>query len=128
MAKVWQTHEFFRPKGTHQFWHRAIWKSFIPPRFSITMWFALHGRLKTVDRIKYMDVLRQCLLCSNHDESHDHLFFSCPKTRCLWALVKSWLGIKGRVSTILCALRYCSRHKAESGYCGKQGGLLSLLR
>lgn len=79
------------------------------------MWFALHGRLKMVDRIKFSDRLQQCLLCNDHNESHDHLFFSCSKTRELWFLVKNWMKITGRISTILSAKRFRSRNKSGSG-------------
>lgn len=43
-------YEFFQPNGTKLFWYKAIWKSYITLRFSITLWFALHGRLKKVER------------------------------------------------------------------------------
>lgn len=112
---VAEAYDFFRPKGVPQFWHKVIWRSYIPPRFSVTMWFALQGRLKTVDRVKFVDQSQCCLLCGTHDESHDHLFFSCDKTRELLSLVKNWLRITGTVSTISNAIRFCSRNKAGSG-------------
>lgn len=112
---VAEAYDFFRHKRVPQFLHKTIWRSYIPPRFSVTMWFALQGRLKTVDRVKFVDQSQLCLLCGTHDESHDHLFFSCSKTKELWSLVKNWLRITGTVSTISNAILFCSRNKAGSG-------------
>lgn len=46
-----EAYEFFRSKGSKNFWCKAIWRNFIPPKFSITLWFALDGQLKMVDKI-----------------------------------------------------------------------------
>lgn len=112
---VAEAYDFFRPAAIPQFWHRAIWRSYIPPRFSVTMWFALHGRLKTVDRFKFVEQPQACVLCSTEDESHDHLFFACRKTRELWQLIKTWICITGSITTIQRAIRYCYRNKSGSG-------------
>lgn len=40
-----------REKCEMQLQHKAIWKNYIPPKFSITMQLAIRGRLKTVDRL-----------------------------------------------------------------------------
>lgn len=97
---VADAYEFFRPSAPSQFWHRAMWRSYIPPRFSVTLWFALHGRLKTVDRLKFVDLPQTCLLCSDGEETHEHLFFACRKTKEVWQLVKNWLRISGSITTI----------------------------
>lgn len=107
---VSEAYNFFRPSAPSQFWHKAIWHNYIPPRFSITMWFAFHERLKTVDRLKFVEQPLVCGLCNKHDESHDHLFFACPKMRLLWSMVKSWIHITGTVNTILNAIRFFKRN------------------
>lgn len=112
---VSDAYEFFRPKGEPQFWHIVIWRNYILPRFSITMWFAFYGRLQSVDKIKFSDQPQLCLLCRYHNESHEHLFFKCTKTKKILIYVKWWLKIAGSASTISKAIRYCSRNKVGSG-------------
>uniref|UniRef100_A0A1J3GN53 Reverse transcriptase zinc-binding domain-containing protein n=1 Tax=Noccaea caerulescens TaxID=107243 RepID=A0A1J3GN53_NOCCA len=64
------------------------------------MWLVFLGRLPTKDRLRRwgMNVPEVCVLCSSHQESHGHLFFSCSFTKeiymaeakdfCFWLVYK----------------------------------------
>lgn len=110
-----EAYEFLRVKGEKPLWYRAIWKSFIPPKFSITLWFALHGRLKTIDRLPFASGSLWCALCNSDNESNEHLFFRCPATLAVWNMIKTWLNCSGQLTTISSAIRLFQRSKAGSG-------------
>lgn len=107
-------YEHFRPKGEKKFWHKAIWKSFVPPRFSFTTWLALRGRLKTVDRIKHITVCKSCCLCNSAPESHEHLFFKCGATIAVWDKIRMWLKLSRRMTTIPSAIKHFHRSRRGS--------------
>ena len=60
------------------------------PRYALTLWIASMGRLATLDRPQMRGVSssRQCVLCDEEAESHEHLFFSCPYSTTVWHQIK----------------------------------------
>ncbi|KAL0431400.1 UNVERIFIED_CONTAM: hypothetical protein Sradi_0766000 [Sesamum radiatum] len=73
-----KAHKYFRPKCIRQPWHSAIWKAFIPPKYSFILWLGLRGRLSTLDRLTFLQEDESCSLCINTQESAKYLFFECP--------------------------------------------------
>ncbi|KAL2247098.1 UNVERIFIED_CONTAM: hypothetical protein Sindi_2562100 [Sesamum indicum] len=47
-------YEYFRPKLARQPWKAAIWKAFIPPKYSFILWLGLRGRLATRDKLGFL--------------------------------------------------------------------------
>ena len=73
----------------------AVWKDLVPPRIELLTWFVLIGRVNTKDRMARMNLLQQdqilSPLCSKHDESLSHFFFTCEfpwRIWCFW--LKQW--------------------------------------
>jgi reverse transcriptase-like protein len=82
---------------------RAIWKGFIPPKFSFIAWLALLGRLHTKDRYREGEdepTDRICSLCHLEFETNSHLFFECEFTRTIWDRVRLWIGLRRRTTSI----------------------------
>ena len=54
------------------------------------IWLAIHGRLKTHDKMSIWDnsVNLKFVLCNKVPDSHYHLFFDCEATGMIWANVK----------------------------------------
>lgn len=48
-------YEWIRSKEPRKLWHKFIWKSFIPPKFSFNLWLAIQGRLTTRDRLGFLE-------------------------------------------------------------------------
>ena len=46
----------------------------------------MHNKLATGDRLKKWNTRQQvnCVLCTNTEETRDHLFFSCPYSSTIW--------------------------------------------
>lgn len=61
-------------------WLDFVWSKFRVPKFAFISWLIMKERLLTRDRMINlgMPTASQCLLCMTQDESHSHLFCSCP--------------------------------------------------
>lgn len=79
-----------RQKFPVQKWHSVIWFGQHVPRWSFISWLAIQQKLNTCDRlVKWgMRVDDICKLCSSAQESHLHLFFSCPFSKAVWLAVR----------------------------------------
>ncbi|XP_029152456.1 uncharacterized protein [Arachis hypogaea] len=60
---------------------RTIWKSLVPPRVELFIWFVLTGRVNTKERLNRLGVVNQedvaCVLCNKGVEFGHHLFLAC---------------------------------------------------
>ena len=67
-------------------WHSIVWFKEEIPRCSFISWTAFLGRLPTRDRLISwgLSVPPGCVLCSNANESHSHLFFECAFATAVW--------------------------------------------
>ncbi|KAL2250193.1 UNVERIFIED_CONTAM: hypothetical protein Sindi_2493000 [Sesamum indicum] len=81
------TGPFNRPKLVRQPWKAAIWKAFIPPKYSFILWLGLRGGLATRDRLGFLQEEDLCSLCINTKESAKHLFFECPFSNFVWSRI-----------------------------------------
>lgn len=68
-------------------WLSIVWSPYAVPKFAITTWLILQHRLLTKDRMLrfLMNTNPVCVLCAVEDETHSHLFSSCPYTRIVLA-------------------------------------------
>jgi hypothetical protein len=98
-------YEYLRPKGTPVPWVHVVWESWCLPRHSFILWLTLLKRLRTKDRLRFIDIDVSCVFCQDHEESHAHLFFACNWTSTLWMKVKSWLRLNRGMTTINSAVR-----------------------
>ena len=62
-------------------------------------------RLRTRDRLHFIDIDVNYVFCQDHEESHSHLFFACSWTSLLQMKVKSWLRLCRGMSTINSVVR-----------------------
>ena len=98
-------YEYLRPKGTPVPWVHVVWESWCLPRHSFILWLTLLKRLRTKNRLRFIDIDVSCVFCQDHEESHAHLFFACNWTSTLWMKVKSWLRLNRGMTTINSAVR-----------------------
>ncbi|CAH9107180.1 unnamed protein product [Cuscuta europaea] len=104
-----KVYELLRTKGTAHPWMSFIWKSYIPPKFSFITWLAFRGRLATYDSLGFLDINDACLFCKGGPETVPHLYFECTFTGQVWTLVKNWLGISRRMSTLLSTAKWIKK-------------------
>ncbi|XP_024004065.1 uncharacterized protein LOC112081536 [Eutrema salsugineum] len=76
-------------------WHTEVWfKGCIPKRAFIS-WVSARDRLTTRDRLVSwgLNVPTTCLLCDDHDETRQHLFFDCGFSSQVWLFFCSYIGV-----------------------------------
>ncbi|XP_074298036.1 uncharacterized protein LOC141628841 [Silene latifolia] len=74
-------------------WFPWIQNRMLLPKHSFHVWLVAQNRLLTQDRLIRMKIIQVncCFLCSNAEESIDHLFFSCPYSQQCKQLLATWL-------------------------------------
>jgi hypothetical protein len=73
--------------------HKKIWKGRVPPKIKIFMWLMTNDALLTKDnmiRRKWAGDPK-CYFC-DHDETINHLFFTCPIAKVVWGVIAKLLG------------------------------------
>lgn len=70
------------------------WRGLAPPRAEILVWFVLHGRLNTKERLARLNIIplsaALCPLCSLENETVEHLFFECMRSWRIWSDCFLW--------------------------------------
>ncbi|KAB5521998.1 hypothetical protein DKX38_026317 [Salix brachista] len=65
-----------------------IWHKWHIPRHSFVLWLATRSRLRTMDRLHtVLEDQQGCVLCNEHMENHNHLFFSCNYSTKVWGAI-----------------------------------------
>ncbi|GAA0165339.1 reverse transcriptase [Lithospermum erythrorhizon] len=91
-------------------WMKLIWRNFIPPKFSFTLWLSCRKRLATRDSLGFMNLEDvSCVFCRDADESCAHLFFACPFSSAIWNHIRNWLGIRRQMSTLESAIKWIKK-------------------
>ncbi|XP_048493032.1 uncharacterized protein LOC125493606 [Beta vulgaris subsp. vulgaris] len=101
---LWLTYNVFSIKkhyvntlgqATAQQWAYSVWNRYNIPKHRFILWLAVQDRLKTRERLSRIGVSDsdRCLLCQQHSENMDHLFFRCHFSAQCIRDVLSWLNI-----------------------------------
>jgi hypothetical protein len=59
-------------------WVKVVWESWSMPRYNFISWLAVVGKLWTCDRLRFLQLDPLCVFYRVDEESHNHLFFTCP--------------------------------------------------
>ncbi|VFQ90840.1 unnamed protein product [Cuscuta campestris] len=115
-----KVYDLLRTRAEVRPWMKAIWKSYIPPRYSFCAWLIFRNRIPTKTSLHFIAMEnRSCELCHKEEETGQHLFFSCETSTLIWNAITSWLEIAPALSTLDRALTWlrrlrnyhCSRRK-----------------
>jgi len=100
-----QSYDFLHFKCDPVPWAKLVWESWSIPRYNFILWPAVLGKLRTRDRLQFLQINHLCVFYWVDEESHNHVFFSCPWASLFWRMIKSWLHLHRRISTINSAIR-----------------------
>ncbi|CAK8535034.1 unnamed protein product [Lathyrus sativus] len=66
------------------------------PRAVQCLWQACHGNLATKEILKHFGMIEDniCNLCKAEEETMNHLFSHCPRTRHIWKEILEWFNIQ----------------------------------
>ncbi|XP_013632609.1 PREDICTED: uncharacterized protein LOC106338101 [Brassica oleracea var. oleracea] len=92
ISKIYDSIRDSRPKV---FWNKAVWFSKGIPKHKTLTWLFLLNRCPTRDRLLSWGLQTDpsCLLCNNHPESRNHIFFDCSFTRSIWRPLSRKIGL-----------------------------------
>jgi hypothetical protein len=73
------------------------WKVDVPSKALVFGWRFLLDKLPTRSALNHRGIMTNpldlhCIFCSLSEEDYDHLFFSCPFSKEIWAAISRWLG------------------------------------
>ncbi|XP_060965356.1 uncharacterized protein LOC133034315 [Cannabis sativa] len=82
------------PSLTKSLWSKEVWARLTLPKHSFILWLAMHGRLKTKDRLFSMGIqLGEGPHCKEGKETAQHLFFECSVAEMVLKSIKNgWDG------------------------------------
>ncbi|KAL2943378.1 hypothetical protein RDABS01_031726 [Bienertia sinuspersici] len=108
VSKVYQKMVDVKPEPD---WARSVWSRGSIPKHRFCWWVAAHGRLPTADRLVRMGTTidQGCVLCSEANESHHHLFFKCNYTQARLAILKEWLRSSSKADNLKSMVRWINR-------------------
>ena len=81
-------------KGTRVPWVHLLRFKKAVPRYSFILWLAIKERLTTQDKLVKIGLKQgmSCVLCREHIENHDHLFFQCSFSNRIWRVLLAKCG------------------------------------
>ncbi|XP_058217275.1 uncharacterized protein LOC131328341 [Rhododendron vialii] len=83
------TWEALRNRGEKVQWASLVWFSRSVSKWSFILWLACLRRLSTKERLRHrgLTIDSVCVLCSQRDETLQHLFFACSYFRSIWMVI-----------------------------------------
>ncbi|XP_057800135.1 uncharacterized protein LOC131015733 [Salvia miltiorrhiza] len=101
-------------------WHHMISKSIAAPKCLFILWLAIMKRMTTCDRLQKFGIQcdQACCLCSQGNESLNHLFFVCPYSANVWDKLAMWCGVQRKAGAWDDEVEYLERQGASKT--GKQ--------
>ncbi|KAL2933222.1 LINE-1 retrotransposable element ORF2 protein [Bienertia sinuspersici] len=108
VSKVYQKMVDVNPESD---WARSVWSRGTIPKHRFCWWVAAYGRLPTADRLGRMGTTidQGCVLCSEANESHQHLFFKCNYTQARLAILREWLRLSSKADNLKSMVRWINR-------------------
>ncbi|XP_069147459.1 uncharacterized protein [Solanum lycopersicum] len=110
---VKQIYEHIRGEQPKPVWKCLIFKNSARPKAIFTLWILMHRKLATVDRLAKWGITHDsaCVLCTNKDESLDHMFLQCHYAEEVWERVLTWAGFNNNIAkTWTQFVQWCIQH------------------
>lgn len=112
-AKTW---DFLRPRNSPKEWTSSVWFKGATPRNAFTMWVAQLDRLPTRTRLVAwgLPISSACCLCSEYEESRDHLLLRCGFSEQIWSFIQVRLRLSPCIFYTWSSLIAWTRLKSDS--------------
>ncbi|XP_021757145.1 uncharacterized protein LOC110722186 [Chenopodium quinoa] len=105
--KISKTYALMKPTRERDRWSNFVREIWAIPKHQFISWLAVQGRLATRDRLLKFgaNTKTECLLCGDHAEIHEHMFFQCSYNKRFLQDVASVLTGKEFCQTLRAARR-----------------------
>lgn len=117
-------YEYFRVSAQKVTWVKTVWTSFIPPKYSFTLWLAMRGKLLTRDKLEYLHIDQGCGLCGGKEETIRHLYFECPFSRALWTELRRWCGLRREMTTLAASAKWIKKESRGTTWISRRRRLV----
>ena len=110
---VKQIYDYLRGEQPKPLWKCLMFKNSARPKAIFTLWILMYRKLATVDRLAKWGLTHDtaCVLCTNMDESLDHMFLQCHYVEEVWERVLAWAGFhNNRAKTWTHFVQWCINH------------------
>ncbi|XP_074300180.1 uncharacterized protein LOC141631403 [Silene latifolia] len=99
---VQSAYGFYRNAPAADNWTTGLAHSNIVPSHKIICSLAVQHQLATVDNLQRRGIpyANRCALCLAQEETHAHLFFTCPVSSAIWQQLLLWLRISRVISSL----------------------------
>lgn len=97
-------------------WPKEVWHPCIQPKHSFILWLAARAKLRTRDKLGFLETSPLCAFCGTIEESNPHLFFACPFTADVWHAIRTWIGIHRASTTIASSLKWLKKEARGTGW------------
>ena len=99
-------------------WCSSVWNHLSVPKHRIILWLAILDRLHTKDRLWKMHIVqtKNCLLCTDEEETRHHLFFDYRFSAECFSQIKEWLHWRSKKTKLLEVLRWIDKCKRISKF------------
>jgi len=110
-------------------WAKVVWSPNIPPSRSLLVWRIMHDKVPVDDKLRERGVSfpSMCSLCSQHEESTFHLFFTCSFASHLWRWFAVVLHINISFPTIDDLWKVCDRGWSPQCKLAIQASIIGIL-
>lgn len=116
--------EIVRPKGERWKMGDFLWANGGVPKWSFVAYRALKDRLPTFDRLRGFGYREDatCVLCGEHDEDVEHLFYTCSFSRYIWERSMLKCGLRNRAPGTLAEFgnfwsTFSWKNKGDKAFC-----------
>ena len=81
--------------------HKKMWKGRVPPKIKIFIWLMTNDALLTKDNMirRKWSGNPKCYFC-DHDETINHLFFTCSTAKVVWGVIAKLLGANNILTSL----------------------------
>jgi hypothetical protein len=90
--------------------HRIIWKGKVPQKIKYFMWLMTNNVVLTKDNLtrRKWSGNPVCHFC-DQNETVDHLFFTCPTAKIIWAVIAKVIGANNIPTSLMQCWEWCEK-------------------
>jgi len=96
--------------------HKKMWKGRVPPKIKIFIWLMTNDALLTKDNMirRKWSGNPKCYFC-DHDETINHLFFTCSIAKVVWGVIAKLLGANNIPTSLEQCWEWCEHWLPAGG-------------
>ncbi|XP_074299152.1 uncharacterized protein LOC141630190 [Silene latifolia] len=123
-------YQLLRQRGDLLSWSSLVHDNACIPKHSFLGMLVMVNKLPTIDNLvlRGIHLVNRCVLCCQHSEDIQHLFFLCPYSAQVWTTVAAWLHTTSSTSLVQVTSWFQDHIRGRSFLTGRQrAGLMATI-